>query len=231
MGVNLRRLSGMLEAEGFVQGFPWFGSPAWSRGHSNPDLHEWIVVSSSGKLAEAVYGYAGVGITQRVPFRVDCTILSEIAEIKKRAWTVIHSDAEAATWERRFVVAAPARAQAVCIERGATFLEQTLKARKAAETYLRLAKATGALSAEVAAIKCSFATEEIAAAERLVNSSGVCQAAVAVDLYFLACLIIARYSREVGQGELDILVQSPSVNLDLMWRIQLIADACSVASR
>jgi hypothetical protein len=101
MKVDIGRLCDLLGRSGFAYHRVPNEHPCLVRRSVISGLFEAIVVRASGKHGEAVYAYAVTSITQTPMFKTlgKARIITEIAEVAERGWTIIRNRRDAIKWE------------------------------------------------------------------------------------------------------------------------------------
>jgi hypothetical protein len=146
-------------------------------------------------------------------------LLMELAGDQDRGWSIIETDAAAREWESRLVSAALLNLERATQERGVPLLQRTEQLRRAVSGYtahLDLSKSITELIRELghhADPKLLGVAQRVAWDVRLDE-----------DIYSLAWLCIISYEGVVEEQPTTFSRQNPYTNLELMWRLHLVAD-------
>lgn len=222
--VKPSRLLSLLTSHRFATGptLPGQDSFTFVRQASRPALFEWIVVEAAGKKSEAVWASVATALTQSMLLRRDLgeeVLLTELAGDQERGWSIIETDAAAREWEGRLVSVALLNLERVTQERGVPLLQRTEQLRRAVSGYtarLNLSKSIPQLVRELghdADPKLLGRAQRVAWDVRLDE-----------DIYGLAWLCIISYGAVVEEQPTTFSRQNPYTNLELMWRLHLVAD-------
>lgn len=227
MKIRLSRIAKLLQPLRFTHrtDSPMSGT-AFVRVESSNPVTQWINVDWSGRERDAVYAYIGVGVSRHLLTSglVYEEPLVEINEIRERGWTIIDTDEKAKEWEALLVRAAPSRVAALVAQHGPPLLRKTESARAAVQRYLARIGSIKSVKDRLGDLTRSASAEVIAEAERLASWPWVLSVPKAEDVYFLSCLSILLFSPEVENETTNFTGRDPRKDLELMWRIQLIAD-------
>ena len=234
--VSKARLSPLFARHGFSPGAPWYGGWTWRRWNDRIGVSEWVVVGFAGKNSESVSVNRGVGVTRIIAIGLEHELLMEAADVKElvdedgfwlpdRGRAIIETVERAKEWEAQLAQIAPKRTAEMAADVGPGVLSRTASARAAVEKYLSLLSNTEVIDTQLRHLQQQTARSVVADAERLVEWPGVLQVAGAEAQYSLAALHILHFQRQVEGAVESFIGSDPLENDQLMWRVQLLADA------
>ncbi len=190
-------------------------------------VYQKICVDLQGRRNEAVYGDVSVSVTKFISLKIDeLMTLNEIASNKERCWTIIETTAEAKVWERKFADVAPAAVERFSAEHAEALREKTSQARRRSVALVQHLDPTLSSYAQLRRFESQLEASVYKRAMRLSEWPGVLQVYDADEIYQLACCAVL--SGREGAAFLD---QDPLHNDELMWQIQLVADALLARER
>jgi len=191
-------------------------------------LFERLNIHCAGKKGEAVPAVLELSVTRRFPgiMGVDL-LLMDLATDKWRGYAIIHSDAEAQEWERRFVERIPQAMDELVAAKGHALAERTAETRRKVETYLRTIEPTLGLEQLRTQLSDRATAKELNEVQRLIELPWVWEISGARNqlLYEVAVLTILLSADLVGEQTSELYGRDPLTrDTELMWRIQILVD-------
>jgi hypothetical protein len=204
----------------------WFVRPSPLR-----RLYEHLQVVGQGKQGEAVYAVSGIAgvqffgaIFDSAVGEEDLSLLYALETNRDRHWTIVETVQQAKEWEIRLAEQAHSHCQATAKRMGPALFERLQPILDIVDSYVaKLGNLTEIFDKEYLYASRS-SSEERKEADRLVlgASSGRSQG-LADDLQ-LACLVLARFGREVEGHENPFAGKKVHEDPPLRARIFLLAD-------
>lgn len=180
----------------------------WRSSKVSEGLYEQVRISCSGASSEAVYAYFTCAVVNHgYPTKglLESRLVTEIATVKERGWTIISSDDDARIWEDSLIDAIYSEFGEFVESVASPLLETTASARSSAQEYVSRLN-DGEVSAE---------------ARTIANAPGICQVPGRFDLYEQAASCILEHHAMV-EKETSFDFSRPLFDLQLLWRLQLI---------
>ena len=227
MKIDKHRLKSLLLPLGFETSDMESNSLTFTRPDIGRGVYQKICVHFQGRRNEAVYGDVSVSVAKFISLKIEeLMLLDELASNKERCWTIIETTADAKLWERKFAEVAPVAVERFSAEHANAMLERTGQARRRSIELLQHLDSTLSVYAQLRRFELQLESSTYKRALRLSEWPGVLQVYDAEEIYQVACCAVL--SGREGAAFID---QDPLHNDELMWQIQLIADALLVRER
>jgi hypothetical protein len=229
MTVDCSRLDSLLATHGFEAcgNATFVPSCRFVRSDQSPDLYQHIDVGFAGPRSEVVIAYIAISATKwiRLKGTSESRLLIEIAGNQERGWTPIVSTTDARAWEQTLAQMAPMKVTELAEQHRTSLVRRTDEAREQARRNLTAFNANRPITTQVENLKIAMPGPLAAEAERLTDCAGVVQRPGAREHYLLAALLLFNQD-----GSNKFIQQNPLLDNQLMWIVQLTADAILSAS-
>jgi hypothetical protein len=206
----------------------WFSSTAkqvvFSRlCQSNSDIYERINIHCGGKKGESIPARIELSVTKGRPnVLTESSLLTELAN-NDRGTFVAKSPQETRQWAHRLASIVNDRLETLSREKSDHILKTTASIRNAAILYLNKIAAFNCSASELIILFEKKAETKGDFARKISQWPGVIQIPNAESIYYLVCLTILIFSKEIEPYS-DYLKKSDPLDFELLGRIQLIVD-------
>jgi hypothetical protein len=229
--INTADLQESMRDLGFRIGLePTRGSIALVRYQAPATLSDWLIVEFAGKAHEAVGATVAISPLLRIPhmklMKRQCLV--DIATDSQRGWAIIPSHSARLEWLAQLHHHAPLQIAKLHREHGPELDRLTWPARLAAGKYHELFVGSG-FASRADELLSALSPSVLDASKRMAERPGVLQVFGGQAVYELSCAIILHYQHQVEEGGLNYTGVNPSLDEQLMWRIQLLADRLLLA--
>lgn len=179
-----------------------------------------VTVTHQGRKKDAVYATIGLSLTRWIPRDPsDERILTEIAGIPERGWSLIHTAAEATQWEAKLVNLLPSAIETFAHEHATALLDRTVSFRDAANSVLAGLSKSISFVEQISGFERCYGNEFVREASRIAHFPWVMEVSNCEAAYTLAiCAVLA-----AGGGGFSFGM-NPLHSEPLMWQIQLVTD-------